>query len=423
MESQLKLQIGKNNVQIELKPYKLELRNPFGTAHSLTTERTNGLVSVQIDNVIGYGECGLPPKKPYCYLADYNDIDIYFKSFIQTCKDRIDRSLDNKYDPFNSLPNQYFTNLRPSNNSTSEYSTFYYLFECLDECTLNSMDYSHPARSSIEMALLDAWGKFLKLPIYKMIKNDCDNVEKKPFYYTVSLCPTMEEILKSSDFGTKHTLYLKIKFDQDIDKCMNILWSVLNQLNPQRICKLSIDANSSWTPEIALKYLTRLVPLSHVISMVEQPFPIELLKGDNPHRNEQLQQWRDVKKQYESEGLSIFADESVSSQKDIPDLLPLVHGVNVKLEKSGGLRSALSTILKAQESKLGIWIGCMVASSLNVSCACHLLSLFSDLGGDLDGGLLINDETQLFTNDAFLVVDHGLVDLQNNNNGIGVLLK
>ena len=46
----------------------------YSTAHSLTTERKDALFTLHINDVVGYGEVGLPPKKPFCYKADYNDM-------------------------------------------------------------------------------------------------------------------------------------------------------------------------------------------------------------------------------------------------------------------------------------------------------------------------------------------------------------
>ena len=59
---------------IDYKPLLLTLHRNFTTAHSTSTHRTNFVVRVGSQNgIMGYGECGLPPKKPKCYLADIDD--------------------------------------------------------------------------------------------------------------------------------------------------------------------------------------------------------------------------------------------------------------------------------------------------------------------------------------------------------------
>lgn len=72
-----------------------------------------------------------------------------------------------------------------------------------------------------------------------------------------------------------------------------------------------------------------------------------------------------------------------------------MSGVNIKLEKTGGIREALRAIHLAKEHNLKIWIGMMVASGLSSNIAAHLLPL-ADYGGDLDGSLLVEEESELF---------------------------
>eukprot|EP01132_Coremiostelium_polycephalum_P011878 gene11878-14529_t len=421
-------------VDLSLKPYVLTLRNPFGTAHSLTTTRQNALITISIDQnkLVGYGESGLPPKKPNCYLADYNDIESYFETFTKDIQNNIDNNNTiekSNYDPFNQLSLEYFKDLRNLNSSNQESSSeinqlFSFLFYNLDHCSANDKDYSSASMSAIEMALLDCWGQFLNQPIYKMA-----NLEQslKPFYYTISLLPSIDEMLRSADFGSKYTRYFKIKLDSDMDKGIFIISNVLQYLKNQNRypLKISVDANSSWNPKIAMDYLQYLKQYKELISMVEQPFPIEITKFGKKDDPEYID-WINVKKEYEKEGLLIFADESVANQKDLDNLIDLVHGVNVKLEKAGGIRPALKTILKAKELGLKIWVGCMVASKLNVSAAAHLLVCLSEEGGDLDGELLVDDDSQFFENGFSISKDDGLIDITNNGkslNGIGITSK
>ncbi len=65
------------------------------TTHSQTTARRNALISIkveillipdqlsQINNYVGYGEAGLPPKKPLCYVATFDEVKEYFDGFSQ----------------------------------------------------------------------------------------------------------------------------------------------------------------------------------------------------------------------------------------------------------------------------------------------------------------------------------------------------
>src|SRR3989338_4991061 len=86
---------------IRLHKYVLSLRSAFGTSHSSTTVRNNALIQIDWNNHRGYGEVGLPPKKKNCYLADFDDIQTYFKQYVANIEKEINESTTNdKYSPF-----------------------------------------------------------------------------------------------------------------------------------------------------------------------------------------------------------------------------------------------------------------------------------------------------------------------------------
>ena len=60
---------------ISWKVVKLTLRRTFTTAHSSSDTRSNFFFRISHEDIKekGYGECGLPPKKKLCYLADVVD--------------------------------------------------------------------------------------------------------------------------------------------------------------------------------------------------------------------------------------------------------------------------------------------------------------------------------------------------------------
>jgi hypothetical protein len=66
---ELSITLFETPCRLELEPMVLNMAQAFGTSHSKTTQRTNALVAVTIDAITGYGESGLPPKKPGIYMA------------------------------------------------------------------------------------------------------------------------------------------------------------------------------------------------------------------------------------------------------------------------------------------------------------------------------------------------------------------
>jgi len=88
--------------------------------------------------------------------------------------------------------------------------------------------------------------------------------------------------------------------------------------------------------------------------------------------------------------LPIIADESCVVASDIPKLVGVVDGINIKLAKCGGLREAMKMISAARAHGMLVMMGCMIESSLGIAAAAHMAALLDY--ADLDGAaLLAND--------------------------------
>lgn len=83
----------------------------------------------------------------------------------------------------------------------------------------------------------------------------------------------------------------------------------------------------------------------------------------------------------------ICADESLHGETSFDALADRYDAVNVKLDKSGGLTSALDHAHAAREAGLDVVVGCMVASSLAIAPAFALTPLADFV--DLDGALFL----------------------------------
>ena len=124
-----------------------------------------------------------------------------------------------------------------------------------------------------------------------------------------------------------------------------------------------MDANCAWTPEIAVEMLEHvLIPHKRRIFMVEQPFPVELtVYRTDEEGSEAIQAWTQVHELYQSHDLLIFADESMRTAADVPRLRGLVDGVNIKMEKCGGIAEGCARQMLpkglAFRSGSGAWLG------------------------------------------------------------------
>ncbi|HEY9546207.1 MAG TPA: enolase C-terminal domain-like protein, partial [Solimonas sp.] len=91
-----------------------------------------------------------------------------------------------------------------------------------------------------------------------------------------------------------------------------------------------------------------------------------------------------------SSPIPLCADESVNTINDLPRLVGRYRFINIKLDKAGGLTSALRLAHAAQRSGLRLMSGCMVASSLAMAPAMVLAQLCEI--NDLDGPILLAED-------------------------------
>jgi hypothetical protein len=85
-----------------------------------------------------------------------------------------------------------------------------------------------------------------------------------------------------------------------------------------------------------------------------------------------------VKAAYTEAGVNIVADESMKNIEDVPLLKDLVHGVNVKLEKTGGIRPGIQAIVAAKQAGLLIWVLFYSKQNINKWHVCYMCCFPTD---------------------------------------------
>lgn len=130
-------------------------------------------------------------------------------------------------------------------------------------------------------------------------------------------------------------------------------------------CQLVIDANESWS-EDGLPALCESLAKQGV-AMLEQPLPSA--------EDQLLAQFQHP--------LPICADESCHTRADLPRLKGRYDMVNIKLDKTGGVREALLLEQAASQQGFQIMLGCMLCTSRAIRAAWPLGSSarFVDLDG------------------------------------------
>ena len=136
--------------------------------------------------------------------------------------------------------------------------------------------------------------------------------------------------------------------------------------------RLIVDANESWAGLDIAAEAAALAALG--VEMIEQPVPVgqdALLEG--------------VKSP-----APFLADESCQSAADIELCARYYDGINIKLDKAGGLTEALNMRREAEAHGLKVMVGCMLSTSLGIAPA-FLAAQGADWV-DLDGPALLTED-------------------------------
>ncbi len=225
---------------------------------------------------------------------------------------------------------------------------------------------SQAGRAAVDMALHDLVGKKLGTPLYRLLGL---NPQRVPVTSLTIGLGTVEEVQAKAREAAGFPI-LKLKLDSDGDRSLALVRAVRDVSD----ARLVADANCAWTADQALQLIPALADLG--LEWIEQPLPEEDLEG-----------MRQVR---QASPLPVFADEPVRTARDIPRLAGCVDGVNIKVQKAGGLREAQRMIAVARAHDLQVMLGCMVETSVGITAAAHLAPLVD--WADLDGTLLISDD-------------------------------
>jgi len=138
---------------------------------------------------------------------------------------------------------------------------------------------------------------------------------------------------------------------------------------------IRVDPNAAWTPDEAPRRIERIAQFG--LEFVEQPVAPEDIDG-----------LRFVR---EHSPLPVVADEAAVRLADVDRLAGACDGINVKLQKCGGIAEARAMIERAHELGLKVMLGCRAAeTSVAIAAAAHLAPAVE--WADLDGNLLIVDD-------------------------------
>ncbi len=231
-------------------------------------------------------------------------------------------------------------------------------------------------RTALDFAFHDLRGRALGMPVWKMFS---DSIQKTPNSVTVYLKETPEETAKEAvriieKFPHMRVMKIKLSGEGDFERCL----AVKEALRGKNL-SFSLDANQGYNdPADAVKSLNRIIELLENVLLIEEPCP----KGE-------LDKLRFVKENIRNS--LIFADESAVNLADVRKIISLnaAHGINIKLQKAGGIYPGQQIASLASENSIKVMVGAMIEGPIGMCAGVHFANnlkglVLKDLDTDLD---------------------------------------
>jgi L-alanine-DL-glutamate epimerase-like enolase superfamily enzyme len=236
--------------------------------------------------------------------------------------------------------------------------------EGIDARLFANLKHNAAAKAAISGALHDLVGKKLGVPVWKMWGLDPAKAPLSSFTIGIDSPAVIKRKIKEAE----QYPILKIKVGTADDE------AILEAVRDATDKPVRVDANCGWTAKQAIRNLPMLEEFG--VELIEQPLPPDDLEGLGLVRS--------------ASSMPIIADESCRTAADIPKLVGLVDGINIKLAKCGSLREAVRMIAVARAHHMSVMVGCMIETSIGISAAAQFTPLLDIV--DLDGAALLKQD-------------------------------
>jgi L-Ala-D/L-Glu epimerase len=236
--------------------------------------------------------------------------------------------------------------------------------------TRQHFDHLPGTQAAIDIALHDAFGKFIGLSVANFYGQ---KIKALPTSITIGIKTVEETLADAAGFLKLGFKVLKVKLglnvDEDIEKIVKLHEKYASSF------MIRVDPNQGYTLADLNKFIAATKKVN--LELIEQPLPVgkelELLKIDPAYRS------------------LLMGDESLKDpQAALEYAISKPFGVyNIKLMKCGGIMGAMEIATIAKNANINLFWGCNDESILSITAALHAAycstnTKYIDLDGSFD---------------------------------------
>ncbi len=262
-----------------------------------------------------------------------------------------------------------------------------------DICEINQLTFevwlnlpANPAaRAALDIALYDAFTKFLNVPLVKYLGQ---KIYSLPTSNTIGIKNVEETLKEAQEYGERGFKVLKVKLGKDLSEDIERIVKLREKFGKKFVIR--IDANQGYDSAKTIEFYNKTKHLD--VELIEQPLPAKAID--------------EMKKLPDEIRKVIAADESLLTAKSAMQLVkpPRATGIfNIKLMKCGGISQGLKIADIGLHEGIDLFWGCNDESIVSITAALHLAfscsnTKYIDLDGSLDlardvvkGGFILKD--------------------------------
>ncbi len=219
------------------------------------------------------------------------------------------------------------------------------------------------ARNALDCALWDLEAKQADTPVWKLV----DLPAPAPLIgaYSLSLEPPEQLAENARDFSSFPLLKIKLGKEQVVESV-----AAVRETCPRT--RIIIDANEAWDIDLLQRVLPDLKMLA--VELIEQPLPAAA--------DSMLEEIDCI--------VPLCADESFHCLEDLERLADRYDYFNIKLDKTGGLSTALELTKRVKAIGKQIMVGSMMSTSLGLAPA--MLLAYDAAFVDLDSSMWLAED-------------------------------